>query len=195
AYVRSGRSEALDVAVETLDAMANGGLYDQVGGGFHRYATDPEWTVPHFEKMLYDNAELPKAYLGGYQVTGECRYARIAQETFAFVERELRHPDGGFYSTLDARSEGEEGRFYVWTPEQVREALGGVDADLFCDYYGVRSGGNFEGGRTVLTVATGIAELAEEYDLEATEVRRRLMEARVSAFEARGSRTRPDRDE
>jgi uncharacterized protein YyaL (SSP411 family) len=194
-YIRSGQSEALDIAIEALDAMGNGGLYDHVGGGFHRYTTDPEWTVPHFEKMLYDNAEIPKALLAGYQVTGECRYARLTQETFAFVERELRHPDGGFYSTLDARSEGEEGKYYVWTPSGIREVLDGVDADLFCDRYGIRSGGNFEGGTTVLTVSASTDELAEEYGLEREEVTQRLMEARVAVFEARGERPRPARDE
>ncbi|MFC4358983.1 thioredoxin domain-containing protein [Halobium salinum] len=194
-YIRSGRGEALDVAVDALDAMADGGLYDHVGGGFHRYTTDPEWTVPHFEKMLYDNAELPKAYLAGYQVTGKCRYARIAQETFAFVERELRHPDGGFYSTLDAQSEGEEGAFYVWTREQVHGILDDVDAELFCDYYGITSGGNFEGGRTVLSAARGVVDLAEEYGMAESDVRERLLEARVTAFEAREERPRPARDE
>ena len=225
AYARSGREELLRVAVETLDAMADGGLYDHVGGGFHRYATDREWTVPHFEKMLYDNAELPKAYLAGYQLTGDPEYARVAQETFAFVERELTHPEGGFYSTLDARSptpadrrerkreraaerggadsgaddaeteRGEEGVFYVWTPEEVGTVLDDVDADLFCDRYGVSSGGNFEGGTTVLTVSTPVSELAAERDLDEAEVRERLMDARAALFDAREERPRPPRDE
>ncbi|MEF8776059.1 MAG: thioredoxin domain-containing protein, partial [Haloarculaceae archaeon] len=134
AHHRTGGSEFRAVATETLDAMAEGGMYDQLGGGFHRYATDRTWTVPHFEKMLYDNAELTRAYLAGYQLTGQQRYARVARETLAFVEEELTHPDGGFYSTLDARSERvdedthagsghdgamTEGAFYVWTPDQV----------------------------------------------------------------------------
>mgnify|MGYP006275642471 CR=1 FL=1 len=212
-YDRSGRGEALNVATETLDAMADGGLYDHVGGGFHRYAVDRKWTVPHFEKMLYDNAELPKSFLAGYQVTGEPRYARVAQETFAFVERELTHPDGGFFSTLDAQSETfddagdseaaadsddherEEGAFYVWTPEQVHDVLDEEDAELFCDRYGITKRGNFERGTTVLNVSTPVEELAEEYDLDSADVHERLMNARVAMFDAREKRPRPLRDE
>ena len=109
AYESTDRDTYRDVALETLDAMASGGLYDHVGGGFHRYCVDREWTVPHFEKMLYDNAEIPRAFLAGYRLTGEERYAEVARETFGFVERELTHPDGGFYSTLDAESEDSTG--------------------------------------------------------------------------------------
>jgi hypothetical protein len=195
AYARSGREEPLNVAVETLDAMADGGLYDHVGGGFHRYATDRQWTVPHFEKMLYDNAELPRAFLAGYQVTDRERYADVARETFEFVRRELTHPDGGFYSTLDARSEGVEGKFYVWTPEAVRDALDDeTTADLFCDRFGVTDGGNFEGD-TVLTVSATVEELAEEYDCSAGEVQSRLDDARKALFETRSERISPARDE
>ncbi|MEF8851589.1 MAG: thioredoxin domain-containing protein [Haloarculaceae archaeon] len=146
AYDREGRDTYREVVTETLDAMANGGMYDHLGGGFHRYTTDREWVVPHFEKMLYDNAELPRAYLAGYQLTGDERYRAVATGTLQFVQRELTHPDGGFYSTLDAQSvppsastgstaasgvdaadgdteaEREEGAFYVWTRSQVRES-------------------------------------------------------------------------
>ena len=200
AYNRTGEPEYLEVATEALDAMADGGLYDHVGGGFHRYTTDREWVVPHFEKMLYDNAELPRAFLAGYQVTGDERYATVVEETFAFLEDELQHPDGGFYSTLDARSadgsgERVEGEFYVWTPQQVREAVAdATDADLFCDRYGVTEAGNFE-GRTVLTVSTPVAELAEEYDLPVGAVRDRLNRAREQVRAAREQRPRPPRDE
>jgi hypothetical protein len=195
-YARTGRDEALRVAVETLDAMATGGMYDHVGGGFHRYATDREWTVPHFEKMLYDNAELPRVYLAAHQLTGEERYARVARETLDFVSRELAHPDGGFYSTLDAQSEGEEGKFYVWTPEAVRDAVDDeTTADLAVDRFGVTSGGNFENGTTVLTVSAAYDELAEEYDLPRDEVESRLADARAALFEAREERVRPARDE
>ncbi|WP_440006284.1 thioredoxin domain-containing protein [Halomicrococcus sp. SG-WS-1] len=192
---RTGTVQYRDVALEALTAMADGGLYDHVGGGFHRYATDREWTVPHFEKMLYDNAELSRCYLAGYQVTGDERYASVAHDTFGFVEREMRHPDGGFYSTLDARSEGEEGKFYVWSPERVREAVEtDLMADLFCDRYGVTESGNFEGS-TVLTVNESIDALAEEYDLHGSETVELLDEARRQAFEARSERPRPARDE
>jgi uncharacterized protein YyaL (SSP411 family) len=219
AAILDGDEAAREVAVAALDAMAAGGIYDHVGGGFHRYATDRAWTVPHFEKMLYDNAELPRIYLLAAQATGADRYARVASETIAFLERELRHPDGGFYSTLDAQSrppatrvdgddaagaEEREGAYYVWTPAEVREAVGdeavdGVDAetvaDLFCDRYGVESGGNFERGTSVLTVSTGYGDLAERYGLNASAVERALVSARTRTFDARSTRPRPARDE
>jgi uncharacterized protein YyaL (SSP411 family) len=201
AYDRTGRDEYREVAVETLDAMAAGGLFDHVGGGFHRYCVDRDWTVPHFEKMLYDNAELPRAFLAGYQLTGEERYAEVSRDTFAFVERELTHPAGGFYSTLDAQSEDEsgereEGAFYVWTRAAVREAVDDTtDAGLFCDRYGVTEHGNFEDGQTVLTESASVERLAEAYDLDAADVEERLERARVQVFEAREERPRPPRDE
>jgi hypothetical protein len=195
-YADSGREQALDVAVGSLDAMATGGLYDHVGGGFHRYCTDRKWVVPHFEKMLYDNAEIPKAMLSGYQATDEERYAALARETFAFVGRELTHPEGGAFSTLDARSEGEEGKFYVWTPEQVHEAVADeTTAEIFCDRFGVDESGNFEGGRTVLTVSKPVETLADDYDLSVEDVEFRLAEAREQVFAARSERVRPARDE
>ncbi|WP_417750567.1 thioredoxin domain-containing protein [Salinibaculum rarum] len=198
---RGGREEYQQVVTKTLDAMASGGLYDHVGGGFHRYTTDRDWTVPHFEKMLYDNAEIPRAFLAGYQLTGNERYADVVTDTFAFLQRELQHPEGGFYSTLDARSEGEsgeqeEGAFYVWTPEEVRDAVDDeTAADLFCDRYGVVPGGNFEKGQTVLTERTSVDELAEEYDMDAANVEAAIERARTQVFDARSERPRPARDE
>ncbi len=181
---------------ESLDAMADGGLYDHVGGGFHRYCTDREWVVPHFEKMLYDQAEITRAMLAGHQLLNEERYAHRARETLAFVERELQHPEGAFFSTLDAQSEGEEGAFYVWTPEEIHEAVGDEGtAALFCERYGVTEGGNFEGHRTVLTVSESIAGLAESHDMEPSAVKERLAEAREAVFAARSGRPRPARDE
>jgi uncharacterized protein YyaL (SSP411 family) len=217
-HARGGREEYLDVVTETLDSMASGGLYDHVGGGFHRYTTDREWTVPHFEKMLYDNAEIPRAFLAGYQITGDDRYADVVTETFEFLTRELQHPDGGFYSTLDARSaveptgsdrgaqrpesnagdggEQEEGAFYVWTPDEIQEVVDDeTGADLFCDRYGVVRGGNFEKGQTVLTETTSIDELAEEYDMDQANVEGAIEDAKAQVFEARAERPRPARDE
>ncbi|WP_224449693.1 thioredoxin domain-containing protein [Haloprofundus salilacus] len=195
-YARTGRDQALAVVTETLDAMSTGGLYDHVGGGFHRYATDRDWTVPHFEKMLYDNAELPRVYLDAYRLTGRPRYATVAQETLAFVERELTHDEGGFYSTLDAQSEGEEGKFYVWTPEAVRDAVDDeTTANLVCDRYGITERGNFENGTTVLTLSARIEELAEEYNIDEDEVEERLLDARTALYDAREERERPARDE
>jgi len=199
-YAREGREEYRDVAYETLNAMATRGMYDHVGGGFHRYATDRDWSVPHFEKMLYDNAELPRVYLAGYQVTGIETYAETVRETLAFVERELSHPDGGFYSTLDARSAGEggeqeEGVFYTWTPEEVGDVLeDDLAADLFRDRFGVTTSGNFE-GTNVLAVRRGVESLAGEYDLPAEDVEEKLDAAREALFEVREDRPRPGRDE
>ncbi|ELZ61582.1 MULTISPECIES: thioredoxin domain-containing protein [Halorubrum] len=210
AYARSGRDALLSAAAGTLDGMARGGMYDQIGGGFHRYAVDREWTVPHFEKMLYDNAELPMAYLDGYRLTGDPAYARVASESLAFLDRELRRDDGGFFSTLDARSrppesrrdgneseEGEdvEGAFYVWTPEEVDAVLDEPAASLVKERYGIRPGGNFERGTTVPTLAASVDELAADRDLSPEEVREALTEARTALFDARESRPRPARDE
>ena len=201
AHDRTDRDDYRDVAVEALDAMASGGLYDHVGGGFHRYCVDREWTVPHFEKMLYDNAEIPRAFLAGYQVTGEERYAEIVRETFSFVERELTHPDGGFYSTLDAESEDstgtrEEGAFYVWTPETVRDGVDdGTAAELFCRRYGITEAGNFENNTTVLTETTPVSELAADSVMDTAAVEAQIEDAREQLFEARERRARPPRDE
>ncbi|WP_418285239.1 thioredoxin domain-containing protein [Halorubrum sp. DTA46] len=222
AYAKSGRDAALTAATGTLDGMARGGMYDQIGGGFHRYAVDRQWTVPHFEKMLYDNAELPMAYLDGYRLTGDPSYARVASESLAFLDRELRHDGGAFFSTLDARTarpenrrggkrstgalgtdaDGEadvesdvEGAFYVWTPEEVDAVLGEPAASLAKERFGIRSGGNFERGTTVPTIAASIEELADDHDRSVDEVREILTEARVALFEARESRPRPARDE
>ena len=192
---RSGSDDALSAATTTLDAMADGGMYDQLGGGFHRYATDREWTVPHFEKMLYDNAGLPPLYLAGHQLTGRGRYTEIVAETLAFVDRELTNPEGGFYSTLDARSGDEEGSFYVWTPESVQELLDKPAATLFCERYGVTDAGNFERGTTVLNIAATVTELADEHDLPTEEIESELKVAHETLFDAREERTRPPRDE
>ncbi|MDF9746538.1 thioredoxin domain-containing protein [Natrinema salsiterrestre] len=201
AYDRTGREECLEVFEEALDAMAAGGLYDHVGGGFHRYCVDRDWTVPHFEKMLYDNAEIPRAFLSGYQLTGRDRYATVVSETLAFVDRELTHDEGGFFSTLDAQSESpetgerEEGAFYVWTPDEVREVLESeTDASLFCARYDISESGNFEGRNQPNRVAR-VSELAAQFDLEESEILKRLESARQKLFEAREERPRPDRDE
>ena len=192
---RSGTTDALTAVTATLDAIADGGMYDHLGGGFHRYATDREWTVPHFEKMLYDNAGLPSLYLAGHQLTGDEGYAETVDETLAFVERELTHPDGGFYSTLDARSGDEEGSFYVWTPADVHAHLDDPAATLFCERYGVTDGGNFERGTTVLNVSTTIDTLADDHDLTTDAVATKLSNACDTLFAAREERTRPPRDE
>src|SRR5436309_8450672 len=140
---RTGSEHALHMATLTLDKMAYGGLYDQVGGGFHRYSTDDRWLVPHFEKMLYDNALLVRAYVDAHRVTGKPLYKRIVEETLDFVVREMRGANGAFYSTQDADSEGVEGKFYVWSLREFREVVGS-DADELADYFDVTESGNFE---------------------------------------------------
>ncbi|HEY8809221.1 MAG TPA: thioredoxin domain-containing protein, partial [Solirubrobacterales bacterium] len=167
----------------TLDAMMAGGIYDQIGGGFARYATDALWLVPHFEKMLYDNALLARAYLHGWQALGHERYRRVCEQTLDWALREMRGPEGGFYSALDADSEGEEGRFYVWTPDEI-EAVLGEGAEALAEFYGVSEAGNFE-GRNVLHLAGGAAA-AEPEGLDA---------ARRALYEARAERVRPGLDD
>jgi len=167
----------------TLDAMLAGGIYDQIGGGFSRYSVDASWLVPHFEKMLYDNAQLARAYLHGWQALGHERYRRVCEETLDWALGEMRGPEGGFYSALDADSEGEEGRFYVWTPEEMRAALGD-DAGAVIGYYGASEVGNFE-GKNVLHLASGAA--APEPD--------GLAEARKALRAARAERVRPGLDD
>ncbi|WP_330630871.1 thioredoxin domain-containing protein [Halocatena halophila] len=192
----TGRDAYGVAAIDTLDAICSGGLFDHVGGGFHRYTTDREWTVPHFEKMLYDNAELTRALLAGYQYSNTERFRRAANRTIEFVDRELSHPDGGFFATLDAQSEGTEGAFYVWTPEAIHDAVDNDTAGtLFCDRYGVTEAGNFENHTTVLTIDTSIEELAKSHDLDESTVETHLRAARKALFERRSTRERPSRDE
>ena len=138
----------------TLDMMAYGGMYDQIGGGFHRYSVDAKWLIPHFEKMLYDNAQLAKVYLRAYQLTQAPRYRRVAEEIFSYIFREMTAPEGGFYSALDAETDAEEGKYYVWTADEIRKILGKKDASHFNEVYGVDKGPNFE-GKSVLYVPDG----------------------------------------
>jgi len=173
-----------EIPERTLDAMAGGGIYDQIGGGFARYSVDASWLVPHFEKMLYDNALLARAYLHGWQVIGHERYRRICTETLDWALREMRGPEGGFYSALDADSEGEEGRFYVWELEGIRDVLGDDRADDVIAYYGVSGQGNF-GGRNVLHLPGGPDAPEPES----------LAEARKALYEARSKRVRPGLDD
>jgi uncharacterized protein YyaL (SSP411 family) len=155
---------AWDMAELTLDKMAYGGMYDQIAGGFHRYSTDAFWLVPHFEKMLYDNALLARLYLHAYQVTRRPLYQRITQEILVYVLREMTDPAGGFYSAQDADSEGEEGKFFVWTPDQLRAALGAQDGDTLGGFFGVTEAGNFE-GQTILHVPQRPTDFAKEHGL------------------------------
>jgi len=173
----SARGE-MTIVERTLDAMMAGGIYDQLGGGFARYTVDAGWLVPHFEKMLYDNALLARAYLHGRQALGHERYRRVCEETLDWALREMRGPEGGFYSALDADSEGEEGRFYTWTTEEIREVVGGERAEQTIELYGADEGGNFE-GRNVLHLAGGATAPEPEAFAEVREVLLGARERRV----------------
>src|SRR3989442_2640104 len=142
-WKRTGEPKALEMVEKTLQAMRGGGMYDHVGFGFHRYSTEPTWHLPHFEKMLYDQAMLALAYLEAYQATGKEEYAKTAREIFTYVSRDMTSPAGGFYSAEDADSEGEEGKFYLWTESEIRKVLPKSDADLFVKAFGIETGGNF----------------------------------------------------
>jgi len=183
------------MAEAQLDAMRAGGICDQLGGGFHRYSTDREWLVPHFEKMLYDQAQIAHAYLEGYAVTGRAEYAATARDVFAYVARDLTSPDGAFYSAEDADSEGEEGRFYVWTKEEIRAVLGEDDAALFEDRYGVTAAGNFEHGTSILHLARPLDQVAKGHGLSEADAGARLARARATLLAARSKRVRPLRDD
>jgi uncharacterized protein YyaL (SSP411 family) len=177
---RTGEPVAWDMVARTLEAMARGGMYDQIGGGFHRYSVDAYWRVPHFEKMLYDNAQLARVYLHAWQVSGDPFFHAIAEETLDFVLREMSHPAGGFIASLDADSEGEEGKFYLWTAAEIANLLGNL-AGRFNAAYGVTESGNFE-GRNILTFSASFAE------------RQSLEEARRQLRAARAQRIPPARD-
>ena len=182
---RTGDERALQIVTHTLDRMACGGIYDQLGGGFHRYAVDAIWLVPHFEKMLYDNAQLVRIYLHAFQVTGNEFYKDIAVETLEYVQREMLDPSGGFYSTQDADSEGEEGKFFVWTPNEIKDLVGGEEADDFNSFYDVTPQGNFE-GKNILNIKDIAAAASGRGKFEG---------ARRKLFEAREKRIKPGRDE
>jgi hypothetical protein len=191
---REARGAVLELVVRQLDAMRAGGILDHLGGGFHRYSTDAGWLVPHFEKMLYDQAQLAWVYLDAHQATGRPEYAATAGGILDYVARDLTSPEGAFYAAEDADSEGEEGRFYVWTPAGTAAVLGAEDAQLLDFVHGVTPQGNFEHGASVLRLAHTTAEAARHFGLAQAEAERRLAGARARLLEARGRRVRPPRD-
>ena len=178
----------------TLREMANGGIYDQLGGGFHRYSVDEYWLVPHFEKMLYDNALLARLYLEAYQATGDAFYRRIAEETLDYVARDMTAPEGGFYSAEDADSEGVEGKFYVWTPGEIEGALEPGEARLAIRFWDVTERGNFE-GKNILYVPHPPEAVAAEFDISTEELWEKIVVIRQKLFAEREKRVRPGRDE
>ena len=189
----SGIRRFAEFGLLTLTRMAKGGIFDHVGGGFHRYSTDRQWLVPHFEKMLYDNALIPVNFAEAYQITRDSFFLGIMQRTLDFMLREFRAPEGAFYSALDADSEGEEGRFYVWSKREIQEILGD-EADLFCLYYDVTDGGNWE-GKCILYNNLKPSWIASKYDISQEELNRRMKECRDRLLIARSDRIRPGLDD
>ena len=202
---RSGGDEPLRAIVErTLEKMARGGIYDHLGGGIHRYSTDPQWLVPHFEKMLYDQALVSSIYLDGYLVSRREEFQETARGILDYVLGTLQSPEGGFYSTEDADSEGMEGKFYIWTLEQVREVLGDEDARLFAAYYDVTERGNWDhpgdshvpsGPKNILRVVRSLEEVAQPYSLTPSELNPKLAAARRKLWEVRQKRVPPALDD
>ncbi|HTU19520.1 MAG TPA: thioredoxin domain-containing protein [Gemmataceae bacterium] len=194
-WKRFDAPQALEMVRVTLDHMARGGIYDHLGGGFARYSTDERWLVPHFEKMLYDNALLVPCYLETFQATGEPFYREIAEETLGWVLREMTSSEGPFYSTLDADSEGEEGKFYVWTAAEIDQILGKDDTELFSAVYGVEADGNWEHGKNMLHRAKTFVQDARLNGMSEADLRSRLDACRRKLFEVRSRRVWPGRDE
>ncbi len=193
-YDLSKISRFRDFVLLTLDKMAAGGIHDHIGGGFHRYSTDSRWLVPHFEKMLYDNALIPLVYAEAFQITGENRYSDAVKRTLDYVLREMTHPEGGFFSTQDADSEGEEGKYYTWQKKEVIDVLGSEEGEIFCMHYGVTQGGNFE-GRNILHISVPIEELARKLSMPSEHVKRIIEEGRAKLLQVRERRIKPGKDE
>jgi len=194
-HKRTNSPQALNMVETTLQKMAGGGMYDHLGGGFARYSVDAHWLVPHFEKMLYDNALLTRIYLYAYQQTRNPQYRQIAEETLEYIIRDMTDRSGGFYSSEDADSEGEEGRFYVWTRDEVLGILGEADGELFCHYFNVTADGNFEHGKSILNAPRSIAELADEKGTSVEDLSRKLNAGKRKLFNERERRVRPARDD
>ncbi|HEY9232430.1 MAG TPA: thioredoxin domain-containing protein, partial [Blastocatellia bacterium] len=185
-YAKRTNSQAAQAMVETtLQRMAAGGMYDHLGGGFARYSVDARWLVPHFEKMLYDNALLARTYLYAYQQTKNSDYRRVAEETFEYIIRDMTDRSGGFYSSEDADSEGEEGKFYVWTPDEIIRILGEEEGRRFCEFYDVTADGNFEHGRSILNTPQPLEAFAAARGLDADKTWRRLKAGAIRLFHAR----------
>jgi hypothetical protein len=200
-YLVSGDIDLLRMATFTLDKMAAGGMYDQLGGGFHRYSVDEEWLVPHFEKMLYDNAQLAQAYLEAFQLTRNPVYRRVAAETLDYVLRDMIDEGGAFHSAEDADSEGEEGKFYIWTQQEILSVLGPEDGAAFCTYYAVLPDGNFSShetyhrGQNILHMPHTAAEVAIALKMEPAALETKIAACRDKLMAVRGKRVRPHKDD
>ncbi len=201
-WKRTGNTAALDMVQKSLEAIRRGGVYDHIGYGFHRYATDREWLVPHFEKMLYDQAMLALAYLEAFQATGKRSFAATAQEIFTYVIRDMLAPEGGFYSAEDADSEGEEGKFYVWKEEEIRQILGPDEAEVMIRTFNLSKAGNFkeeatgkETGTNILHLRESIPGIAGQLKMDVSELERTIASARQELFKAREQRIHPHKDD
>ena len=189
----TGLSKFNEFALKTLKKMANGGIFDQIGGGFHRYSTDARWLVPHFEKMLYDNALIPVNYTEAYQITKDPFYLDVMNKTLNFVLREMTSPEGGFYSAYDADSEGDEGKFYVWSKPEIKQILGD-DSDLFCLYYDVTDGGNWE-GKNILCNNINLSTVAFNFGLDEKSTKEKLNSCSQKLLDQRSKRISPGLDD
>lgn len=187
--------KALDMVEKTLEGMANGGIHDHIGGGFARYSVDEQWLIPHFEKMLYDQATLMLSYTEAYQITKNPRWKRVVNDIFTYVTRDMRDPDGGFYSAEDADSEGVEGKFYVWTPDEIFAELDETDAGLYCHVYDITYQGNFEGASLPNLINISLDTIAEEQLLSLEELQLKLDQLNKKLFQARDQRIHPHKDD
>jgi uncharacterized protein len=199
-YLRTGNEDALFMVTFSLKQMAGGGIYDQIGGGFHRYSVDAIWLVPHFEKMLYDNSQLSRLYLHTYQVTGDIFYKTVAEDIYDYILREMTAPEGGFYSTTDADSEGVEGKFFVWTLDEVKTALKPISEDIpdayevAVEYFGMTRGGNFE-GKNILNVPNDEDVVAQRLNISGEELQEKLAATKDRLYAVRTSRIAPALDD
>ncbi len=194
-YQRSGEDKALQIVTRTLDSMQRGGIYDHIGYGFARHSVDERWLVPHFEKMLYDNALLAWTYLEAYQLTGQSDYAEVAGQIFTYVLRDMTDAEGGFYSAEDADSEGHEGKFYVWSEDEVLEVLGPDDGELYCELYDITEAGNFEGANIPNLIGQDIESFARRRRIPLETLRARVELARAKLFSYRERRVHPGKDD
>ncbi|MDZ4857518.1 MAG: thioredoxin domain-containing protein [Candidatus Hydrogenedentes bacterium] len=200
-YYNTGDKQSLEMAAFTLTRMFNGGMYDHLGGGFHRYSVDAQWLVPHFEKMLYDNAQLVPVYLEAFQATGDPLFARVAREVLDYELRDMQDPGGAFHSTEDADSEDEEGKFYVWKQDEIMDALGDADGYLFCQFYNARPGGNFSShekyhaGKNILHITRPADVVAKEFSMSTGDFEKKIAECRAKLLTGRAKRVRPGLDD
>ena len=194
AYAQTQERRFLDMVVHTLTKMAEGGIYDHLGGGFHRYSVDAKWLVPHFEKMLYDNAQLLRIYSQAYTITRSPLFDQVVKETSAYLIREMLHPQGGFYSTQDADSEGEEGKFFVWTQDEIHRLVGEEDGEVFCRIYDVGEPGNFE-GKSILHPILTVEQASKFFRRSPEDIEELIVRVRRKLFAAREERIKPFRDE